>query len=87
MLQILTYLFSWFLSYSGEAGGRGKEREFMDYWIINLELFGEREEITLNVYSVVLKQKPYKSSFISVEIEIREQQAWDSVEETLGFIP
>lgn len=30
----------------------------MDYWIINLELFGEREEITLNVYSVMLKQKP-----------------------------
>ena len=30
----------------------------MDYWIINLELVGEREEITLNVYSVMLKQKP-----------------------------
>lgn len=43
MLQILTYLFCWFLSYSGEPGGRGKEREFMDYWIINLELFGERD--------------------------------------------
>lgn len=57
----------------------------MDYWIINLELFGEREEITLNAsYSIMLKQKPYKSSFIRVgDRNQREQQAWDSAEEKM----
>lgn len=38
----------------------------MAYWIINLELFGEREEITLCGHCVMFKQKPYKSSFIRV---------------------
>ena len=37
----------------------------MDYWVINLEMFGERQ-ITPSVHSVMFKKKPYKSNFIRV---------------------
>lgn len=37
---------------------------FMDHWSINLDMFREREEVTLCVHSVVFKPKSYRSSFL-----------------------
>lgn len=52
-----------------------KSHGLLDYQFRDV---GGGREIIPSVHSVMFKQKFYKSSFVSVEVEIRE--FWDSVE-------
>lgn len=37
---------------------------FLDSWVVNLEIFWEREETTAGVHTNMFEQKPYRSSLL-----------------------